>query len=248
MLRPKSLKSSFQKPNSDTNQDCEDGSYILSQKDVNFSSSMVNKIGQGASASVYRGTYKNQPVAIKQFAIDNPNLPRSKNLLQKEASELVQLEHVNVIKCFGVCYEISSLILELAAKQVLVEGESYVVHSLRQLIETVEMSIELQHEALFQVSRGLQYLHGQRIAHGDLKSANVLLTGDEGDFIFKLGDFGQAHAALTSKLGTSMSVVNGSSSRRGTISFEAPEVFLNGTKTTASDIYAFAMIVYEISH
>lgn len=34
--------------------------------------------------------------------------------------------------------------------------------------------------------------------------------------------------------------------RTGTISFEAPEVFLQNSKTTKSDIYSFAMVMYEL--
>ncbi len=120
------------------------------------------------------------------------------------------------------------------------------VHSLRQLLGTVELPIDLQHEALFQISTGLEYLHEKRVVHGHLKSANVLLTGGQEEFIFKLGDFGQIHATITSKLSTSMSAINGNRSRTGTISFEAPEVFCNAKKTAASDIYAFAMVVYEV--
>ena len=46
-------------------------------------------IGQGASASVYKGTYNGQIVAVKKFAFDNAALPANKALLLKEASELL---------------------------------------------------------------------------------------------------------------------------------------------------------------
>lgn len=148
------------------------------------------RLKQTKTNTVYRGIFKNQPVAIKQFALDNPNIPRSKSFLLNEASELMQLSHGNVKRCYGVWYEIYSIVLELAAKQIIVGEETCVIHSLRQLLETVEIPIDLQHEALFQISIGLEYLHEKRVVHGDLKSANVLLTGDS-SFIFKLGILGK---------------------------------------------------------
>jgi serine/threonine protein kinase len=167
----------------------------------------------------------------------------------REAAELLQLDHCNVIKCYGICLERACLIMELAAKLITVELESTTVHSLRQLIETVgELPLDLKYEALFQMANGLEYLHGKKIIHGDLKSANVLVTGEtENDFEFKLADFGKAHAALTSKLTSNMSSVGKSKSQRtGTTSFEAPEVFLQKSKTSKSDIYSYAMVMYEL--
>ncbi len=75
------------------------------------------------------------------------------------------------------------------------------VHSLRQLTEVAgDLPEETKHEALFQISRGLCFLHSKKITHGDLKSANVLVTGSGDEIFFKLGDFGSAHAQLTTKL------------------------------------------------
>lgn len=135
-------------------------------------------IGQGASASVYKGTYKGSTVAVKKFAFDNPSLPTNKALLLKEASELLKLNHSNVILCHGVCVEDASLIMEFASKH-LTLGESAVeVHSVRQMIEAVgeEFPYDLKLEAIFQVSEGLAYLHSLSILHGDLKSGNVNIS------------------------------------------------------------------------
>jgi len=132
-------------------------------------------IGQGASASVYKGTYNGQIVAVKKFAFDNAALPANKALLLKEASELLKLNHSNVILCHGVCVEDASLLMEFASKHLIIGESELEVHSVRQMIEAVgeEFPYDLKLEAIFQVSEGLAYLHSLSILHGDLKSGNV---------------------------------------------------------------------------
>lgn len=84
------------------------------------------------------------------------------------------------------------------------------MHSLRQLIDCVagadkNIPMDLKCEGLLQVACGLTYLHQRKTIHGDLKSANVLVSGlSEGDYVFKLCDMGQAHIELTSKIKTNM--------------------------------------------
>lgn len=140
--------------------------------------------------------------------------------------------------------------MELAEKKIQLSDQSYTVHSLRQLIDVVEDDIpfELQQEALFQIVKGLGYLHSKSIIHGDLKSANVLIKGQTDDeFMFKLCDFGQTHSqiTLTGKIlqysyiiipkrtllfilvfvPTGTMAAGRSCRKLGTVSFEAPEVF-----------------------
>ncbi len=74
-------------------------------------------------------------------------------------------------------------------------------------------------------------------------------SGEE-DYCFKLCDVSQNHIEMTTKLTNTMSSANRhetvKKSRRGTISFESPEVFKSGKITFKSDVYAFAMVMHEL--
>jgi len=103
---------------------------------------------------------------------------------------------------------------------------------------------------LVDVAKGLSYLHSLHILHGDLKGANVLVN-DSGQAC--LADFG-----LTSIL-SNINTLNAStllSRPKGTVRWMAPETLdpemfdadtlPNRGFSTASDVYAFAMVVMEI--
>lgn len=135
------------------------------------------------------------------------------------------------------------------------EGESYEVHSLRQLLDAVGESCPepLKFEACYQILTGLQYIHSKKVIHGYLKSANVLVTGlmedgqEETDqFFFKLTDLGQAHVTLNTKLKKNRTLKTDHVNKAGTVSFEAPEIFENPPKNEASDIYSFETLMYEL--
>jgi len=89
---------------------------------------------------------------------------------------------------------------------------------------------------LVQVLQALQYVHGERILHRDLKSSNLFLT-DKGSTI-KLGDFGISRV-LESTAQAAMSVV-------GTPHYMSPEVCENRPYNHKSDIWALGCVVYEL--
>ncbi|EJD44795.1 kinase-like protein, partial [Auricularia subglabra TFB-10046 SS5] len=101
---------------------------------------------------------------------------------------------------------------------------------------------------IHQVGRAVSYLHNNAgIVHGDLKCANVLIS-DEGNAL--LADFGLStfiEKALPEEI-TSTSIRN-----RNTVRFAAPELLSDDlghtgrSKTRASDVYSFGMLILEAS-
>jgi len=52
-----------------------------------------------------------------------------------------------------------------------------------------DLPVELRIVALCDVSEGLQYLHGESLIHGDIKPQNILVTGFDQEFVFKITDY-----------------------------------------------------------
>ncbi len=132
-----------------------------------------------ASESPYRNqlhfTLDGKLVSLKPIKLDKPHLPCNRKLILQEAKEFVQLDHVNIIKYFGVCPPIGLIVLELAEKQVVFKRKAFSLNSLRQLIDTMKRSFpfSLKLDALSQIASGLEYLKLKTTAKSYLQTRLV---------------------------------------------------------------------------
>ncbi|GAX81958.1 hypothetical protein CEUSTIGMA_g9386.t1 [Chlamydomonas eustigma] len=96
-------------------------------------------------------------------------------------------------------------------------------------------------EILKEVARAMQFLHENSIVHADLKAANVLLADaniDRRGYIAKVTDFGFARVI------SQMSHIN--TKTYGTSTHQSPELLGSGVMTTALDVYAFGILMWEV--
>jgi serine/threonine protein kinase len=88
------------------------------------------------------------------------------------------------------------------------------------------------YRALWFIANGLTQLHSKGLLHRDLHPGNVLIREDQ----YWLSDFGLSGPPSLSK-----------NQIYGNMPFMAPEVLREGNYTTASDIYAFGMLMWMIA-
>lgn len=81
----------------------------------------------------------------------------------------------------------------------------------------------------------LEYIHGWKILHRDIKLQNIFLTGNN---TIKLGDFGISKV-LESTVEAAMTVV-------GTPYYMSPEVCESKPYTFKSDVWALGCVLYEL--
>ncbi|KAJ6530685.1 kinase-like domain-containing protein [Mycena capillaripes] len=90
---------------------------------------------------------------------------------------------------------------------------------------------------------GLEYLHNQKIVHGDLKAFNILVAPSGRACI---ADFGLSTIANAVTVGFTHSTAK---AQAGTARYQAPELFQEEDPARihyGSDVYAFACVCYEI--
>lgn len=84
-------------------------------------------------------------------------------------------------------------------------------------------------------ARGLAYLHGERVVHGNVKASNVLLKQDSLDHGVRISDY-----ALNSLFS------NPSNPNNRASGYRAPEAVETGKVTAESDVYSFGVLVLEL--
>ncbi|GBC00276.1 hypothetical protein RclHR1_00380044 [Rhizophagus clarus] len=89
------------------------------------------------------------------------------------------------------------------------------------------------YQAFWFIANGLTQLHSKKLLHRDLHPGNVLIRENQ----YWLSDFGLSGPPSSSD----------SNNIYGNMPFMAPEVLKEGNYTTASDIYAFGMLMWMIA-
>jgi len=103
------------------------------------------------------------------------------------------------------------------------------------------LSIEARLELFRQVLSAVQYAHAHLVIHRDLKPSNILVTEDAR---VQLLDFGIAKLLTEGEAKETM--LTQVSGRALTPDYAAPEQIAGETITTAADVYALGVILYEL--
>jgi serine/threonine protein kinase len=187
------------------------------------------KIGEGHSGVVYRGTWRRTAVAIKELKhTDDVKMMAE---FRAEARQLVALRpHTNVAQLFGVCLRPLALVSAFYPRGAL---DRWLKQQPAPLSEAATLRM------LLGIASGVYHLHAEGLIHRDLAARNVLL-GD-GD-VPKLTDFGLARAAQEGITLQTQSVTG------LPLKWMAPEQLNRNVRaySSASDVWAFGIVCVEV--
>ena len=198
---------------------------IAKDYDVNFYDIIFRKkIGEGSFGSVYEGTWREHPVAIK--LIEGVATEADREQLIREARIMSRIHSDYITPLQGVCLESGKLCLVMSLME---KGNLTDNLSSLSIAHRLEMARDL--------ARGLVYLHEQGIIHSDIKPANVLINRYNQA---KWSDFGLAKTRYASILTLGASAAK-------SVAWQAPESFKEHAElSTASDIYSFGMLLWSM--
>ena len=185
------------------------------------------EIGQGVSAHVYKGKMKKtgEQVAIK--ALKFQKLEGQKlDTFQRELSILASAQHECLLRFVGATDTPPFCIVTEWMPGSTLYSDLNQNHTLTPTDRSI---------AMFDIARGMKFLHSRHIVHRDLKSLNVLLDGNKRS---KIADFGLSRFIKDDETMTN---------NIGTPHWMAPELLgPTGSYDSKVDVYAYAILLWEI--
>jgi serine/threonine-protein kinase len=190
---------------------------------------IIRELGKGGMGAVYQATDAKlkRTVALKFLPVEWVHDGLAKERFVREAQASASLDHPNIC----TVHEIDEAEGRIFISMAFVEGET-----LKAKIDRAPLGLD---EALVigrQVAEGLREAHKKGIVHRDIKSANIMVTGDGQ---VKVMDFGLARvrgAALLTKEGMTL----------GTIAYMSPEQARGEDIDHRTDIWSFGVVLYEM--
>jgi serine/threonine-protein kinase len=188
----------------------------------------VRRIGAGGMGTVWLAERREadfvQRVALKLLDGDAARMAR---LAARERRVLAALSHPNITAFVDAGTERDRAWLAMEY----VDGQPLLAHCAAHALD-----LRARVRLFDQVCAAVAYAHSQLIVHRDLKPSNVLVTGDG---TVKLLDFGIARVLDASD-------EQAPATRIFTPEYAAPEQLRGERATTATDVYALGLMLYEL--
>uniref|UniRef100_A0A0K0FJH6 Mitogen-activated protein kinase 7 (inferred by orthology to a human protein) n=1 Tax=Strongyloides venezuelensis TaxID=75913 RepID=A0A0K0FJH6_STRVS len=198
-------------------------------------------IGQGAFGIVCEASdsQNNDKVAIKKIghASATPTLARR---TLREIRCLRYIEHDNIVLLKDIFRTKGSLGINVFLVMDLMEGSLH--HVIHGSIEPLDW--ELISYFLFQLLKGLRFLHAAGISHRDLKPSNLLVNSD---CHLRIADFGMAKLSLSEYYDDADEYCFYMTQHVATLPYRAPELlFVCQEHSVAVDMWAVGCILGEM--
>ena len=192
----------------------------------------LRRIGAGGMGEVWLAERNDaefeQQAAVKQLAWPTPGLLQR---FRQQCQILARLQHPDIARL------IDGGVDERGAPYLVMEYVDGV--PITQYVGAHALDLHARLRLFLRICAAVQYAHQNLIVHRDLKPSNILI-GPEG--ALKLLDFGIAKVLAT----TDEAAQTQTAARLLTPDYAAPEQFSGDAITTATDVYALGVVLYEL--
>ena len=220
----------------DADRECYHRFVVLNEKIGHYR--ITGKLGQGGMGEIFSALDEKLHRTVAAKFIANPLLDSdaSRRLFLREARAAAALNHPFICSVHDVLEHLGQPVIIMER----VEGETLLARVRRAPFAADEMV-----RITMEIAEALAAAHARGIIHRDIKSANIMLTPSGH---VKVMDFGLAidirscpdeqTAHLSQEVAAKVA---------GTLPYMAPEILRGEPATTASDVYALGVVMYEMA-
>ncbi|WP_129776864.1 serine/threonine-protein kinase [Peristeroidobacter soli] len=198
---------------------------------------LASILGHGGTGTVYLGERADRQysaqVAVK--IVDNATIHGDLGLrFRAERQILASLNHANIAR-----------LLDAGETK---DGQPYLVmeyvhgEPVDRYCDRQQLDLNARLKLFLEICNAVQYAHQNLIVHRDLKPANILVTAEGAP---KLLDFGIAKLLDTGDAAAMLALTR-MNDRLLTPEYASPEQIMGRQVTTASDVYALGVVLYEL--
>jgi eukaryotic-like serine/threonine-protein kinase len=195
-------------------------------------------LGQGAMGAVFEAEHRSigRKVAVKIPFFRGNNELRTRFIREAQASNRINDAHVVAVTDAGETPQGDAFVV-----MEFVDGENLeaFVHARAPLPFNEALTISIQ------VARALEAAHAAGVIHRDLKPANIMVTSTKDGLRAKVLDFGIARM-LERSGDAAIDGLTVEQTSLGTPAYMAPEQFAGGGVDGRADVYAAAIVLYEM--
>ncbi len=212
------------------------------QKGTKFGRYTIEKkLGEGGMGEVYLALDNSleRLVALKILSNAFSQDAERVQYLKQEAKAASALNHPNIITIYeiGRTDDIEFIAMEY------VEGKT-----LREAIESGELTLTDAVKIAEQISEGLGIAHKVRLVHRDIKPENIIIRGDG---YVRILDFGLAKPTVLGSVGTEAETVEMIKTApgmvMGSVQYMSPEQARGKAVDERSDIWSLGVVLYEMT-
>ncbi|KAG2640445.1 hypothetical protein PVAP13_2KG098000 [Panicum virgatum] len=186
---------------------------------------------KGCHGEVYKGLLDNKQVVVKK-----PKSSGAQENKEQFVNEVIiqsQVIHKNIVRLIGCCLEVDipMLVYEFVPRGSLED----ILHGNNKV---VPLNIDARLSIAAQSADGLAYMHSKtnnKIIHGDIKPANILL---DDNFMPKISNLGVLRLNARVKEGPENAIDDWS--------YMDPKYMQTGHLTEKNDVYSFGVVILEL--
>ena len=192
---------------------------------------ILRQLGEGGMGSVWLAEDRqldNRKVAIKMLPSIVVTDKRAYQQLKSEALVSLKLVHPNIVtlRAFEENNGAPFLVMDYIEGQTL--SDYLAVKGKLGEAETIKL--------LKPIAAALDYAHGEKVIHRDVKPSNIIIRKDGHPFILDFGIAREIQESMTRVSGATIS---------GTLLYMSPEQLRGAPPAPAQDVYSFAAMAYE---
>ena len=192
---------------------------------------ILRQLGEGGMGSVWLAEDRqldNRKVAIKMLPSIVVTDKRAYQQLKSEALVSLKLVHPNIVtlRAFEENNGAPFLVMDYIEGQTL--SDYLAVKGKLSEAETIKL--------LKPIAAALDYAHGEKVIHRDVKPSNIIIRKDGHPFILDFGIAREIQESMTRVTGRTIS---------GTLLYMSPEQLRGAPPAPAQDVYSFAAMCYE---